>query len=668
MRKRIFALAVAALILLSCTACGENGTQQGNPDETVNTKPSSMLITELEVAEGTVTDAVSPSNTYYVSPDGSDLNAGTAEAPFRSLYYVKDVLTRYKDEVSGDITIVLGGGYYRLLKPLNMTQEQLRKADGGAIIFRAAEGEEPILSGGLQVSGWTKTEVNGINGIYKTRIVDLPYIREFYAGNQAQTRASYGKPVEWAWNSDRSGIKLYDIDLSTIANMEDVELVWPVSWKVFILQAESYKGRELYLENKTWNEFVDMIDLMVSQGESEEFYPTTRYPVYLNGDISFLDEPGEWYYHEATGELYYYPAEGVDMETTEFFVPVVEQMISLTGGEDEKLQNVTFEGITFRHGAWNESSRQGLIINQAQNKMTIKRSGITGKVKVGYEQYEACITVTNADNINFKGCIFENMAATALSLYSGIQNSSVVGCIFRQSADGGLVLSNNNASETTPLTICKNNLISNNVFRQTGLYYWNSPALTMYYADSTTISHNDIYDVPYSGMSIGWGWYWTPNSTTSRNTVVEYNRIGKFLQYCRDGGGIYTLGQQPDSTVRYNYIFDQYNAYGGLYHDEGSAYFTTVYNVIDNIYDYDPNVNWIHVNGGIGGPNGGKTTYELEIHYNYHSNENTSFWGEPSTCDLSDNYYVEGGNWPEEAKQVMEESGLEAGYQYLLKK
>jgi hypothetical protein len=354
------------------------------------------------------------------------------------------------------------------------------------------------------------------------------------------------------------------------------------------------------------------------------------------------------------------------METTDFFVPVVEDLLHIAGQEEQKIQNLRFEGITFRHGAWNEPSEEGLVINQAQNKMVITRSRITNKVKVEYAQMAANITVENADNLAFTGCTFENMGTTALSLLTGIRNSRVEGCVFYQNAEGGLVLSNFDASAATDLAICKNNTISNNVFHQVGLDYWSAPALTVYYAAGTTISHNDMYDLPYSGMSVGWGWYWTPNSTVSRETVIEGNRIGKFMQHCRDGGGIYTLGQQPDSIVKGNYIFEQYGAFGGLYHDEGSAWFTTTDNVVDNINNDDPNVNWIHVNGGQGGPGGGKTTYNLEIHNNYYTNDKTSFWGEPSTCDLTGNHLVSSDSWPEEAQKIMDASGLEEAYKHLL--
>ena len=666
---RYIKTSVIFLLVFSLGAACLCGCSKEKPAVKKSTVPSSMDITALEVEEGTVTDKVTAMNEYYLSPDGSDLNDGTWNSPFRTLYYVKDVLGKFKDEISGDITVYFKGGYYRMFKGIEFTTGQLKKSDGGKITFRAYEKEIPIISGGLQLKNWEKTEVNGIKDIYKTKIADLPYIRQFYAGDEAQPRAEYKDPLEWAWLADKTkGIKVYDIKLDGLNDPSEVEVIFQASWKTFIMQAESVNGKEMKFKEPYWSNFTTIIDQRLDRGETEEYYPSKMYNIHMFGDKSFLTKPGQWYYTQKTGELYYYPAKDVDMENTDFFVPVVEDMIRITGEEDNKIANVSFDGITFCHTAWNEPSTDGLVINQAQNQEIIKKNSITGNVRANYAQMAASITVENATNIAFENCVFKNMGATCLSLLTGISDAVVRGCLFTQSSEGGLVLSNHDAATTTELSICTNNTIANNLFHKVGLDYWSAPAVSVFYAEKTTIIHNEIYDVPYSGISLGWGWYWTPNSTTSRENVVSFNKIGNFMYKTRDGGGIYTLGQQPDSALLNNYIYDQGGAFGGLYHDEGSAHFTTENNVIDNINLTDFNVNWIHLNGNEGGPNGGNTTYNLEVHNNYYSNKNTSLHADPITCVVTDNHFVEDTKkWPEEAKKIMAESGLEKEYQYLLK-
>lgn len=635
-------------------------------DTTPGEDMSHMHTPTPEVRSGKITDAAAARNDYYLSPTGSDLNPGTPDAPFRTLPYVLDVLRLLKNEVEGDITIHLDGGYYRLTKPLNITPSHTNKADGGKVTFRAMEGQTPIVSGGVQVDGWEKTTVNGIDGVYVAQVSGVKRVLQLYAGNKPQPRAAHSQPLRWAWAENRSGVLLEAIDLSTIVKPECMDILWPIEWKVFIMLCESVSGRKLTFAEPYWTDFMDLIDTMVESGQSPAFYPNMNFPIHLRGDISFLDTPGEWYFDEDTRLLYYYPAEGVDIAGTPIFIPAIESMVQIAGDRDRKVEGLSFEGITFCHGAWNEPAYQGLIINQAQNKTVYTRAHSTGAMQTGYVQLPANMTAEHANGLRFVGCVFENMGTTALSLKTGITNSLVEGCIFRDTAEGGIVLGSFDGHNATDAYICRDNTIANNVFRNTGADYWSAPAITVYYADGASILHNDIYDVPYSGISLGWGWYWTWDSTVSRNNTVAYNRIGKFMQRCRDGGGIYTLGQQPGSTVHDNYIFDQGGAFGGLYHDEGSAYFTTTRNVVDNILETDSHVNWIHVNGGPGGPNGGKTTYELDIFGNYHSNPNTSLWGEPTTCRVTGNVLVENGEWPERAVEIMQYSGLEEAYLHLL--
>jgi hypothetical protein len=64
-----------------------------------------------------------------------------------------------------------------------------------------------------------------------------------------------------------------------------------------------------------------------------------------------------------------------------------------------------------------------------------------------------------------------------------------------------------------------------------------------------------------------------------------------------DGGGIYTLGPQgtaaSPSTVHGNYIHDQCNFYGCLYHDGGSGFFHSFDNVISKCEEKM----WLLING-----------------------------------------------------------------------
>lgn len=129
--------------------------------------------------------------------------------------------------------------------------------------------------------------------------------------------------------------------------------------------------------------------------------------------------------------------------------------------------------------------------------------------------------------------------------------------------------------------IPKNTSIINNYVTRVADYYWSSPAICGYYTENTEISNNHIENIPYSGISLGWGWDLAEDSTTAKNNKILNNRIIDVMKECYDGGAIYTLGQQPNSYICGNYINKSLLPYGSIYLDGG----TTGYTVSDNVMD-----------------------------------------------------------------------------------
>ena len=138
-------------------------------------------------------------------------------------------------------------------------------------------------------------------------------------------------------------------------------------------------------------------------------------------------------------------------------------------------------------------------------------------------------------------------------------------------------------------------------------------AILSTYVEGAVILHNDISDVPYDGIDIGYGWgmhdpggnpnyrvrmhgydwpqnlvYETP--TTHRDVVVANNRIHGAKRLFHDGGAIYNLSASPGTLITENYIFDN-NALIALYLDEGSRYLTVRKNVVQ-----DPAGEWLSIN------------------------------------------------------------------------
>ena len=64
--------------------------------------------------------------------------------------------------------------------------------------------------------------------------------------------------------------------------------------------------------------------------------------------------------------------------------------------------------------------------------------------------------------------------------------------------------------------------------------------------------------VNYSGICIGWGW--TPHFTGMQNNHVIHNTVSDYARQLYDAGGIYTLSNQPGSSISHNEIEKPYPA------------------------------------------------------------------------------------------------------------
>jgi len=72
------------------------------------------------------------------------------------------------------------------------------------------------------------------------------------------------------------------------------------------------------------------------------------------------------------------------------------------------------------------------------------------------------------------------------------------------------------------------------------------------------VAHNEIYDLFYTGISVGWEWYNVPQG--AYDNLIEFNHVHHVMKHTLcDGGGIYALGIQPGTIIRNNLIHDVYS-------------------------------------------------------------------------------------------------------------
>jgi len=178
-------------------------------------------------------------------------------------------------------------------------------------------------------------------------------------------------------------------------------------------------------------------------------------------------------------------------------------------------------------------------------------------------------------------CTVEHVGYYAVGFRAGCRDSRVVGCTRADLEAGGVKLDGVNVTHPRDRWV-RGNRVTDCEIRDGGRVFPEGVGVFARHSRATTIAHNHVHDLFYTGISVGWTWGFA--DCVERNNRVERNHvhdIGRGL--LSDMGGIYTLGVQPGTRVAENLIhgverFD----YGGkgIYPDEGSSHLTVQDSVV----------------------------------------------------------------------------------------
>ena len=595
--------------------------------------------------------------------------------------------------MQGDIIVELADGVYTLATPLIFAFAD-SGTNGHTIIWQAAAGSHPVLSGARKVTGWAVSDSS--KNIYKASVPTPFATRQLYVAGKIATRAR-SSTSRSAFSVTTNGFTISSSSLnllSSIAHPERAELHVIGSWTDRYSPLKSVTTSTVTMAQPAWANNTWGYDTIQS--------PYRQGPVYVENAYEFLDQPGEWYQDTTAGALYYIPLSGQDMGSVDVELPQLQMLVAVAGASyDQPVHNITFSGLTFSYTSWlGPNSSDGYADQQTGGYLTGTSYPAFEATRPKWLQMPAAVQVSVAKNISFVGDRFVDLGSVGLGIGNddnahtgglglGANTISVTGCVFGQIAGGGIVIGGIQAKahhpggdvalaalKATDLAMIDQDItINDNLVHDVGIDYRDFASIMFTYSQKVVVTHNEVYNLPYSGICSGYGWgtndaggnadYKTraagnlysyqplyTNPTIAQNNTISANYIHLMQLQMNDGGCHYNLSASG-TTVTLNYCEGKGSGLSGTiwgeYNDEGSAYVTETKNIYANFGAY-VTANW----------NASNNTGHITFTNNWGPSASPSLNGPGNT--VSGNIVISGNTFPADAQTVANAAGLEAAY------
>lgn len=616
----------------------------------------------------------------YVDALAASGGDGSYASPFNNVADAVTATGGYAQSTGNNIYVICMPGEYYISETLNFPSTKFN-GNNNITFTSYNRNDKARFTGGQKITGFELFD--STKNIYRAKTPSGITSRQLYVNGVRAEKARSESGLTDAYNirklsdgtyitadeytalkeADPSasasavGIRTTDTFLKDYKRINDIELVFYEQWTNPRCQVSSITDNGdgtilLVMDQRGWTYM------------SNKSSTSVTVPVYIENALELLDSEGEWYHDSVDGYVYYKPRFFENIKSAEVVMPVTEKLITVSGTENRIAKNLLFDSLEFTETTWmRPSTTTGH--SDAQNNHLRERPDVSIDVLP-----DATIEVNFADNVDFTNCSFNRMGTTALKMTGGIKNCDVVGNEFYELSAGGINLGepagemSKVINPTDQKYIITNNNITDNYIHKYGIDYMSAAGISAGFVENTNILRNEIFDSPYSGMHIGYGWAnYDSTGTATKNLHIKNNYIHNVLNHqLFDGGAIYLNGATGGTTqnpnlICENYIEDQGNYPGAIYPDEGSCFWEISNNVVDlsmhnewtgKFGSVHKAPSWLHI--------WTSSIHDIVVKNNYSTTNVHKNAGKRITFE--DALLPDGNGWQDEALRIIADSGI----------
>lgn len=482
--------------------------------------------------------------------------------------------------------ITFADGVYPLTETLFIRPED-SGTPTGPTVFRALNPCKAIIDGGQQLTGWrrpTREELRGVPEHSQERVWVCP--APMVNGRRVEAHQLFSVQERLP----EAGLVATDRMSPLVDFRKDTREIWVDEGCLPLDYFTHLEGSEMRVHQRWAIAYLRVKEVSVEDGIAKfRFYdPESRrefehpwpQPVIkedrgdgkivsssfnLLGSPVFLDRQGEWLQRSSDGLIYYLtPVRDCGAPDQPVFMPVLDQLLRVDGSLERPVHDILFQGLVFRHSRWNRPNEEGWVTLQAGfpiiDAYKLQEPGLPEKASLENQAWigrsQSAVSLKGAQRVNFLSCMFDHIGASALDYQEASSDCFVQGNVFTDIGGTALMIGHfpSGGFEThVPFKphvtedLCHDFQVLSNTVLNVGADDWGACAINAGYVYNTTIQENIVDGCPWSGICLGWGW--TSRLSGMKNNHLLQNTVRNFGLQLHDCGALYTLSNQPGSSI-----------------------------------------------------------------------------------------------------------------------